>query len=75
MSAQILCPHCRSPIDPQTLDFSSSGAVRCLICSECDGILPVSGSALPAPAQLTLAPVPIEASASPPAKTPCPLTL
>ncbi len=75
MPSRILCPHCRSPIDPLTLDSATAGAAQCLICSECDGIIRVTGPVSPSSEQPTPTPAVIEVPASMPDQTPCPLTL
>ena len=75
MSSRILCPHCRSPIDPLTLDLVTAGAAHCLICCECDGIIPLTGSVSPVLEHSTPTPAVTEVPASMPDQNPCPLTL
>ena len=36
MTARFICPHCHSPLDPQTMDAASSDHARLRICPECD---------------------------------------
>ena len=36
MTPRIICPHCHSPIDPQTLDYASSDSAQFRICPACD---------------------------------------
>ena len=34
--ARIICPHCRCPIDPLTLEIAASNQAQYRICPECD---------------------------------------
>ena len=36
MTPRIICPHCRSPIDPLTLEVAVSAGTHYRICPECD---------------------------------------
>ena len=36
MPTRIICPHCHSPIDPQTMDPACSADAQFRICPDCD---------------------------------------
>ena len=57
MTARFICPHCHSPLDPQTMDAASSDRARLRICPECDEPIVLAITALPAqlPASTRLA--------------------
>lgn len=48
MNRRIICPHCRRPIDPLTLEVAVSAQAHYRICPECDEAIAlfVSGDAL-----------------------------
>ena len=45
MTPRIICPHCRHPIDPLTLEDAVSAGTRYLICPECDDLIALSADA------------------------------
>jgi 2-keto-3-deoxy-6-phosphogluconate aldolase len=55
MTARFICPHCHSPLDPQTMDAASTRGAQLRICPICDE--PVVLAATPArpPAAMPLA--------------------
>jgi len=54
MTPRIICPHCHSPIDPNTLDYATSEKVQFCICPACDE--PIVLALTLAIAELPLAP-------------------
>ena len=36
MTQRFICPHCHSPLDPQTMDQASSALTQLRICPNCD---------------------------------------
>jgi hypothetical protein len=46
MPQRFICPHCHSPIDPQTMDRAACAGVPCRICPECDEPVPLAPEAL-----------------------------
>lgn len=36
MTQRFICPHCHSPLDPQTMDLANSAATQLRICPNCD---------------------------------------
>jgi hypothetical protein len=36
MTPRFICPHCHSPIDPQTMDLAVSASEQYRVCPECD---------------------------------------
>ena len=48
MTARFICPHCHSPLDPQTMDAASSDHARLRICPDCDEPIVLAINAAPA---------------------------
>jgi 2-keto-3-deoxy-6-phosphogluconate aldolase len=47
MTLRFICPHCHSPLDPQTMDAASTAGARLCICPECDEPIVLAINAMP----------------------------
>jgi hypothetical protein len=48
MTLRFICPHCHSPLDPQTMDAASTANARLRICPDCDEPIVLAVAAAPA---------------------------
>ncbi|MBS1227443.1 MAG: hypothetical protein H6R17_720 [Proteobacteria bacterium] len=56
MTVRFICPHCHSPLDPQTMDAASTANARLRICPDCDEpiVLALAGAPIPAAARASM---------------------
>lgn len=57
MTARFICPHCHSPLAPQTMDAASTANARLRICPDCDEPIVLAIAATPARAAAPLSPL------------------
>lgn len=48
MTLRFICPHCHSPLDPQTMDAANAANARLRICPDCDEPIVLAVTAAPA---------------------------